>query len=66
MESIAVELVLVETSTQASHDLFINTDPYGFIFHVNLNRKRNQFFNNHLLNDLDGCESEKIQNEFSF
>jgi hypothetical protein len=44
MVSIAVELVLVETSTQASHDLFINTDPYRFIFHVNLNKERNQSF----------------------
>jgi hypothetical protein len=28
MKSVTVELVLVETSTPATHDLFINTDPY--------------------------------------
>jgi hypothetical protein len=40
MKAIAAKLVLVETSTQASHDLFVNTDPYWFISYINLNREK--------------------------
>ncbi len=33
VKSIAINLVLLEISTQASRDLFVNTDLYSFMYH---------------------------------
>lgn len=58
VKSIAINLVLVETSTQASHDLFVNTDPYSFIYHINLNLLFFSFFYVHLKWSYDDLNSE--------
>jgi hypothetical protein len=66
MKSSAINLVLLEISTQVSHDLFINTDPYSFIYHINLNLLFFSFFYVHLKSSYNDLNSVNDTIKYKF